>query len=398
MSLHGRRELLRVSHGRYASARRSEKSRILDEFVAATGYHRDYAVTLLGRPLPSAHAQASGTPTAASKAKRTRKRRYTPEVQRVLTKLWELSDGLCGKRLVPAIPDLLDALERHEGNAGWSLDPSVKERLLTISAASADRLLSKARRGRKPVGLSTTRPGTLLKQHIPIRTFSDWNEDAAGFVEADLVAHCGETTAGEYLNTLNLTDVKTGWTDFEALINRSQKTVSTAVHAIRKRLPFALLGLDTDNGSEFINHLLFGYCDEEMITFSRGRPFKKNDQCFVEQKNFSVVRKTVGYARLEGEECCKALNGFYAALRLYVNFFQPSMKLKSKERNGAKVHRTYEPALSPYRRVLACPEVPEWVKEKLRQKFMTLNPVELLAEMECWRARLNKAIETWNRK
>lgn len=248
------------------------------------------------------------------------------------------------------------------------------------------------------MGLSTTRPGTLLKEHIPIRTFSDWNEDAAGFVEADLVAHCGQTTSGEYLNTLNLTDIKTGWTDFEALINRSQITVFGAVHTIRKRLPFALLGLDTDNGGEFINHLLLSYCEEEEITFSRGRPFKKNDQCFIEQKNFSVVRKALGYPRLEGEECCQALNGFYGALRLYVNFFQPSLKLKCKERQGAKVHREYEKALSPYRRVLACPEVPQWVKDKLTKKFLTLNPIELIEQMECWRSRLHKAIETWNRK
>jgi hypothetical protein len=170
------------------------------------------------------------------------------------------------------------------------------------------------------------------------------------------------------------------------------------VHSIRKRLPFALLGLDTDNGSEFINWTLLRYCDEEQITFSRGRPYKKNDQCFIEQKNYSVVRKTVGYARLQGEECWQALQGYYGALRLYVNFFQPSLKLKSKEREGAKVHREYETAMSPYRRVLACPEVPEWIKDKLRQKFMTLNPVDLVQQMECSQARLHKAVETWNRQ
>lgn len=369
---------------------------MLDEFVAATGYHRDYAITLLNRPLAPSRPPAKSAESSVKK--RRRKRRYTPEVQRLLVRLWQLSGGLCGKRLVPAIPDLLDALERHEGSTGWSLEPGVRDRLLLISPATADRLLSEARRGQKPIGLSTTRPGTLLKQHIPVRTFSDWNEDAAGFVEADLVAHCGDTVAGEYLNTLNLTDIKTGWTDFEALVRRNQQTVSLAVHAIRKRLPFALLGLDTDNGTEFINHLLLRYCDEEMITFSRGRPFKKNDQCFVEQKNYSVVRKAIGYCRLEGEECWRALNGFYGALRLYVNFFQPSLKLKSKERQGAKVRRQYEKAQSPYRRVLACSEVPDWIKTKLNQKFLTLNPIALIEDMECWRTRLNRAIETWNHK
>jgi hypothetical protein len=391
MSLNSRRELLSAIHGRYAKAGRPERGRMLDEFVAATGYHRDYAITLLNRPLPFRRLRDASTP-------KQRKRRYGAEVQRRLVRLWQISGGLCGKRLVPALPDLLDALERYEGDAGWSLEPEVRERLLSISPATADRLLSDARRGEKPVGLSTTRPGTLLKQQIPIRTFSDWNEDTVGFVEADLVAHCGETTAGEYLNTLNLTDIKTGWTDCEALINRSQQTVTAALHALRKRLPFALLGLDTDNGSEFINHLLLDYCEEERITFSRGRPFKKNDQCFIEQKNFSVVRKAVGYARLEGKACCQALNGFYGALRLYVNFFQPSLKLRSKQRQGAKVHREYEKAQSPYRRVLACPEVPDWIKEKLRQRFLSLNPVELLDQMQCGRTRLHQAIETWNRK
>lgn len=385
MSLKSRRELLASVRKRYEKATRAEEGRILEEFTSSTGYQRDYAITLLNHP-PRA-------PSATGK--RARSRHYVPETQRVLTRLWEASSGLCGKRLVPAIADLLDALARHEG---WSLEPVVRQQLLTISPATADRLLCKARRGGRPHGLSTTRPGTLLKEHIPIRTFADWNEQMAGFAEADLVAHCGETTAGEYLNTLNLTDIKTGWTDFEALPNRSQEAVSGAVHAVRRRLPFALLGLDTDNGSEFINHTLFRYCEQEQITFSRGRPFKKNDQCFIEQKNFSVVRKTVGYARMEGEACRQALAGFYEALRLYVNFFQPAMKLVSKERRGAKVHRVYDQPASPYRRVLACPEVPDPIQQRLIAQFQTLNPMELLEEMDRCKARLWKAVETWNHK
>ena len=385
MSLKSHRELLASIEPRYAKASRLEKGRMLDEFVASTGYERDYAITLLNHP--PAVRSASG--------KRTRRRHYTPEVQRLLTRLWEASSGLCGKRLVPALPDLLDALERHEG---WRLDPAVRQRVLAVSPATADRLLAAARRGPKPRGLSATRPGTLLKRHIPIRTFADWNEGMAGFTEADLVAHCGETTAGEYLNTLNLTDVRTGWTDFEALPNKSQETVSRAVHTIRRRLPFALLGLDTDNGSEFINHTLFRYCEEEMITFSRGRPFQKNDQCFIEQKNFSVVRRTVGYARLEGQACCQALAGFYTALRLYVNFFQPSLKLVSKERCGTKVRRVYDRPKTPYRRVLDCPEVPQLIKDRLQKEYETLNPLELLQRMESCRARLWQAVQTWNNK
>jgi hypothetical protein len=305
-----------------------------------------------------------------------------------LAELWKVGGGVCGKRLVPLIPDLLDALERF---GELTLSEATKAQLVRMSAATADRLLSPARRGPKPVGLSTTRPGTMLKKHIPVRTFADWSEDAAGFTEADLVAHCGETVAGEYLNTLNLTDVKTGWTECEALPNRSQASVSCAVQRIRKRLPFALLGLDTDNGTEFINQTLLRYCEEEMITFSRGRPYKKNDQCFIEQKNFSVVRKAIGYNRLEGDDCCQALNRYYQILRLYVNFFQPSMKLIHKDRQGSKVTKQYDQAKTPYRRVLECTEVPEWLKDRLKQQFNALNPLRLQAQMEQSKSALWKA-------
>lgn len=370
MSLQSRRELLSSLQGRYRKADRSLKGQILDEFVAATGYNREYATTLLNHPPP----KRSKAPPP-----RPRKPIYAKDTQRALSELWRLGGGLCGKRLVPLIPDLLDALERFNELA---YSEATKEQLGRISAATADRLLSAARRGPKPVGLSTTRPGTLLKKQIPIRTFADWSENVAGFTEADLVAHCGETAAGEYLNTLNLTDVKTGWTECEALPNKSQASVSCAVERIRKRLPFALLGLDTDNGAEFINGTLLRYCEEEMITFSRGRPYKKNDQCFVEQKNFTVVRKAIGYSRLEGEACCQILSQYYQVLRLYVNFFQPSMKLLDKDRQGSKVYKRYDQPKTPYRRVLECEEVPEWLKHRLREQFQTLNPVELHAKME----------------
>lgn len=378
MSLLSRRELLHSLQGRYRKADRSLKGQILDEFVAATGYNREYATTLLNHPPPKRCKTAPP---------HRRKPTYTTDTQRALTELWRLSGGLCGKRLVALIPDLLDALERF-GELAYS-EPT-KEQLGRISAASVDRLLSPARRGPKPVGLSTTRPGTLLKKHIPIRTFAEWNENVVGFTEADLVAHCGETTAGEYLNTLNLTDVKTGWTECESLPNRSQASVTGAVERIRKRLPFALLGLDTDNGTEFINATLFRYCEEEMITFSRGRPYKKNDQCFVEQKNFTVVRKAIGYNRLEGEACCRILNRYYQALRLQVNFFQPSMKLLDKQRQGSKVRKRYDQARTPFRRVLDSPEVPENLKTRLREQFETMNPVELKAELERYSSALWK--------
>ena len=377
MSLESRRELLASQWSRYRHASRREKAMILDEFCHGTGYNRDYAVTLLNRPLPQRSTKA---------VPRKRKRTYTAETQRALEQLWKVSGGLCGKRLVAGIPDYVEALER---SAVWFYSEATRKQVLRVSAATADRLLAPARRGQQPVGLSTTRPGSLLKHHIPIRTFADWNEDTAGFTEADLVAHCGETVAGEYINTLNLTDIKTGWTEPVALPNKGQEAVSCAIEKVRKRLPFALLGLDTDNGREFINDTLLRYCEKETITFSRGRPYKKNDQCFVEQKNFSVIRKAIGYNRLEGDACCHILNRYYELLRLYVNFFQPSMKLVRKARTGSKVEKRYDKPRTPYRRVLDCPEVPQWLKDKTNQ-FERLNPIDLQEQMERLKTELRK--------
>lgn len=203
-----------------------------------------------------------------------------------------------------------------------------------------------------------------------------------GFVEVDLVAHCGESTHGEYLNSLTMTDISTTWTECFALRNRSQQTVSQAIKQARTRLPFALLGIDSDNGTEFINAHLFNYCKQEHITFTRSRPYKKNDQAHVEQKNWSIVRQVIGYDRYEGEVACEALAALYEVVRLYTNFFQPSMKLLSKERLGSKVKKTYEEAKTPYQRVLASPQVSEEVKDALRKLYLTLNPVVLLRQIE----------------
>src|SRR5213076_1240930 len=195
--------------------------------------------------------------------------------------------------------------------------------------------------------------GRLLKQQIPVRTFADWNDVRPGFLEADLVAHCGGVAAGAFLYTLTLTDIATTWTECLPLLHRTQEAVVQAVERARQLLPFPLLGFDTDNGSEFLNAQLFDYCAQEQITFTRGRTANKNDQCYVEQKNGSVVRQLVGYERFEGERAYRQLAELYRAVRLYVNFFQPSMKLRTKQRDGARVQRQYEPAQTPFQRVLA---------------------------------------------
>jgi len=228
----------------------------------------------------------------------------------------------------PLSGELITVLERHQE---LSLDPSTKGLLLEISAATVDRLLRRERQRTKRRGLGTTKPGTLLKKQIPVRTFADWNEKQAGFLEVDLVAHCGNSTDGEYLHTLVLTDIHTTWTECVALLNRSQQTVSEAIVQVRQALPFPLLGLDSDNGSEFINDNLLRYCQQELITFTRSRPYKKNDQAHVEQKNWTHVRQFIGYGRFEGPTAQQALATLYEPLRLYMNFFQPTLKLLDKE-------------------------------------------------------------------
>ena len=256
------------------------------------------------------------------------------------------------------------------------LSKETKELLLKISSASIDRCLRPVRI-KSLHGLSTTKPGSLLKSQIPVRTFTEWDQEQPGYMEIDLVAHCGNTTAGQYLNTLTCTDICTGWTDVTALPHRSQEVVSKAIHLMRQRLPFPLLGIHSDNGSEFINDLLYRYCLEEKITFTRSRPYQKNDQAHVEQKNWSVVRHTVGYDRWETEQELILLESIYDDLRLYINFFQPSFKLIEKERIGNKTIKRYDIAKTPYQRVLERKDISLEAKARLMNLYLHLNPAEL---------------------
>ena len=286
MSQTSKRELLAAIRPRYTLGNRTEKQLVLDELVATTGYHRKYAIQVLNRPPKRRPGQRHG-----GQAK------YTGPVRAALEQVWRAANCICGKRLVPGLPTFVEALERH---GELQLDPQTRALLLTLSPATADRLLKRTRAGTKPHGLTTTKPGTLLKQAIPVRTFAQWDDAKPGFMEIDLVAHCGDATRGEYLNSLDMIDVKTRWVELYGLLNRSQATVSAAIVICRGRLPYALLGLDSDNGSEFINDDLKRYCEQEHITFTRCRPYKKNDQAYVEQKNWTAVRQNVGYDRYEG--------------------------------------------------------------------------------------------------
>jgi len=251
--------------------------------------------------------------------------------------------------LVPYLPTFVEALERQ---GHLNITDDTRSRLLSISSATVDRILYKKRHGGAPRSKSSTRRGSLLKHQIPVRTFTDWNETRPGFLEADCVAHCGSSMGGTFIQSLVLTDILTGWIECILLLYKDMEFVVRAFDEVRKRFPFPIFGLDTDNGSEFITHKLLNYCLEEKITFTRSRPWKKNDQCFVEQKNWQVVRHLVGYDRFEGMAPARILSELYQVIRLYENFFQPSMRLISKSRNGAKVHRKYDQARTPYDRIL----------------------------------------------
>jgi hypothetical protein len=387
LTMKGRKELAEVTASRYRKAGKKEKKVILDEFVQATGLTRWYSSWVLRnhgklvRVTPGLKLVGDVT----RKIKKHRDRLYDEAVVEVLKKVWAIMDLICGKRLAPALKEVVPVLER-EGEI--RLDSKTRTKLLSISPATIDRLLAPERKKMQLKGRSGTKPGTLLKHQIPIRTFSQWDEKIPGFAELDLVGHDGGHSYGDYCQTLDLTDVCTCWTEMEGVLNKAQIWVFGALVNIRNRMPFDLLGIDSDNGSEFINHHLVNYCKKERITFTRGRPYKKNDNCYVEQKNFSVVRRAIGYCRYETEEELRILNKLYANLRLYINYFQPVMKLQSKERIGSKVKKHYDQPLTPYKRVLQSPSVSDASKRRLGKEYAQLNPAQLKREMDALHKKL----------
>jgi hypothetical protein len=368
MSQRSKRELQEEIRPRYLKAKKSKKKIMLDEFVAATGYHRKYAIRLLkhGRP-------------RRSNKKHGLQKMYQGEVVVALEQIWEVCGRICSKRLHPFLPEMVKVLERC---GELQLSEQTKILLLQMSRSTIDRCLGPARFEHPLHGLSTTKPGSLLKKAIPVRTFTPWDEDQPGFLEIDLVAHCGGTTEGQYLYTLTCVDLSTGWIECLPVRQRTQKAVFEAVQAMRIDLPFLLLGLDSDNGSEFINDLLYQYCLSEKITFTRARPYKKNDQAHVEQKNWSVVRRLIGYDRFETEEDYRLLQSIYSDLRLYANFFQPVLKLLSKEHVDKKLIKRYDTAATPFQRVLTAKDIPLETKAHLTNLYVQLNPVQLRTSID----------------
>lgn len=360
----------------YRKASKKEKGRILDRLIALTGYHRKYAIERLRH-----------SPLKIRKPIRRRKRSRYAEVFSKLKEIWVVSNYASGKRLVPAVPLYLDSLTRHKE---LMISGKEKKLLLAISPATADRLLKHERAKITLKARSRTKPGSLLKSQIPIHTFADWNNAKPGFTEIDLVHHCGDSPAGEYIHTLDTVDVATGWNECVAFMGRSRKHTIEGVEKIRKRLPFPLLGVDFDTGGEFVNWHFIWHCQKQQITYTRARENKKNDQAYIEQQNYSVVRRFVGYARLDKWEQVGILNRLYELLSDYQNFFQPVMRLKEKKRDGARVTRKYGKPKTAYERVLEHPEIKAPVKKKLRKRFLKLNPKALLHEITALGRKLSK--------
>ena len=358
-------EYMAAVRDRYRSAGKVEKGKILDEFVKVTGYHRKAAIRLL-----------LNTPERSGR-RRGRPRRYSAILQ-PLQAIWEASDRVCSKRLQPFIPEMINVLNKHGEQC---INTSTEAQLCKVSPATIDRLLKPYRKVGGRRSFSTTKPGSLLKNSIPIKTFTEWQESRPGFMEIDLVAHCGDSTQGFYLNTLCAVDVASGWTECLPVWGKGQVRVRSAVHRMRQRLPLDLLGVDSDNGSEFINYCFNTYCHQEKIDFTRSRSYKKNDSCYVEQKNGNVVRRLVGYDRYASKAAYERLDRLYYIVRLYMNFFQPSMKLWSKTRYGAKAHKIYERAQTPYQRLLQSELLSESQYKELAAIYNGLNPVFLLKQL-----------------
>jgi site-specific recombinase XerD len=368
-----RRALLRSLAPRYRQASPVQKTLLLDSFVDWTGYSRKYAIALLNH---GEHSQQT--------IQRQRSPRYGQAVQQALFLSWKAAYYVCAKRLLPFLPMLVTLLEQH-GHV--CLTEEERRQLLSMSLSTAERFL---RTQRKPClhGLSTTTPGSWGKAQIPMHMFSQWDENRPGFVEMDLVAHCGDHLDGSFLYTLTLTDLATGWTECLPLLEKSADAVLAALEQARKLLPFPLLGIDTDSGSEFLNEVMLAYCEQEHLTFMHGRPGVKNDQCHVEQKNGAVVRKAVGCARLVGVQASQQLREVYQVLRLVVNCFQPSLKLQAHVPHGDRVRRVYDVAQTPLQRLLASGVLSEDRHWDLSVRIQQIDPLALSEQLDALRSTL----------
>ena len=372
MTAPARRELVEALRQRYAAATRDEKVQILTEFSSVSGLHRKSAIRVLNAEVDLTSPKRRGRP-----------RLYEQAVQQALVTLWEASDRVCSKRLKALLPVLVVALEKHRHLA---LDPNIRTQLLALSAATMDRLLAPTRL--VACGRRKRRAPSQLRRKMPLRTFAEWGGARIGEMEMDLVAHCGTMNAGSYVSSLVMTDVVSGWTECAPVVVRSRELIVETVERLRQALPFPLLSLDTDNGVEFVNEVLVQYCAKHGLGLTRSRPYLKNDQAWIEQKNGSVVRRMVGYARLEGITAGQALNRLYASSRLFVNFFQPSFKLAEKHRDGSRIVKRYLAPATPAARLMSAEGVAPEIKTRLKALAESLDPLRLLDEIRAMQHHL----------
>ncbi len=372
-----RRLALEAARRRYGGLSAAGKRRLLDELQELTGYHRKSLLRLLNRPDPLPPSEPGGA--SAEPVKPHHRRRYGPDVVEALVPLWEASDRLCGKRLQALLPLLVESLESH---GHLNLEPEVRELLLAMSSATIDRLLAPIRK--ESGGNGWRRPPraySAVRRRVPVRTFKGWEDHSdPGWLEIDLVAHCGGRMEGRFLWTLMATDIATGWSESLPIVMRDGAVVLTALQLIRRQLPFPLRGIDADNDPVFMNSLMEAWCDRpgQQIVLTRSRAYKSNDQAWVEQKNGMLVRRVVGYQRLVSLDAAQVLGELYGALRLFTNLFQPSFKLKSSERDGGRIKRQHHPPRTPLQRLLATGQVSEEKAAQLRELQRRTDPLALL--------------------
>jgi len=368
MSRASRRDYLRRIYSRYQKASRPEKERILDEFCANCTYHRKHAIRLLNHPLPAANL---------APGRRVRGRTYSSQVISILKVIWAAADYPWSVRLKALLPEWMPWIRRR-----FRPSAEIEQQQLSISPRSIDYRLREEKRKQRRRLYGRTKPGTLLKRHIPLKT-DHWDVDGPGFSEIDLVSHSGNSAAGDFCYSLNLTDIHTGWTETQAVLGKSQQVVAEALETIRQALPFRLRGIDSDNGSEFINDHLYRYCRAREIQFTRGRPYEKDDNAHIEQKNWTHVRRLLGYVRYDSDEAREAMNHLYRnELRWFQNLFLPSMKLARKERVGSRLRRHYQAPQTPLRRLVASGAADAVKLAELQQRRERLDPFELSASIE----------------
>ena len=375
MNMYTKHELAKEILSRYLKATKEGKKVILDEFCANTEYNRKYAIRKLRELQITPHYKDS----VAGKHVRHRERMYDSYVSSVVEQIYEVLGGIGARRMHPL---LTTTLEKGITFGHIKVDPITEAKVAMMSVSTLKRMVTTIREKNMIQGISTTRPGTLLRSEIPLRV-GLWEETDPGFLEIDLVAHCGDNALGPFISTLNTTDIATGWFEAEAVMGKAQEGILSGVEKIRERSPYKISGIDSDNGSEFINRQLYDYCIKNDILFTRSRPYKKNDNAHIEQKNYTTVRQVLGYQRFDDDVVLDLMNKLYRGpLRLYINFFQPSEKCTEKTRIGARIVKKYDTAKTPYERVMLHEKTPQETKDTLTSLFSSLDPFLLRKEID----------------